>query len=196
MEIRKFQNKFLLIVLLLLSQLICAQVVTISKDAYQSTYDLSLLCPKQVQWNLYSTDLGKIQRERGWRFRNDIPSELAVGRHGDYSGTGYDRGHLCPSADRTSSLDLMKQTFSMSNICPQFPHVNQVTWYDTEVFCRKAAIQYDSVTIIVVPVFLQRDTAYIGKHRLAVPHAFFKATWLKENDSLLNCWFIWNSHEK
>lgn len=195
MRIKRLNFKILLIVLLLSSQLVCAQLITISKDAYQSTYDLTLLCPKQVEWNLYSSDMGDILREKGWRFRNDIPSKLAVGRHGDYNGTGYDRGHLCPSADRTASLTLMKQTFSMSNICPQFPRVNQVTWYATEMTCRKAALQYDSITIVVLPVFLQRDTTYIGKHRLAVPHAFFKAAWAKRNDSLLHSWFIWNRHE-
>ncbi len=46
----------------------------------------------------------------------------------DYSGSGYDRGHLCPSKDRSSSEEANRETFLMSNMQPQTPKLNQKTW--------------------------------------------------------------------
>ena len=37
----------------------------------------------------------------------------------NYSGTGYDRGHLAPAADMTYSVETMKYSFFMTNISPQ-----------------------------------------------------------------------------
>ena len=45
-----------------------------------------------------------------------------------YSGSGFDRGHNCPSADRTGSTADNTATFLMTNMMPQAPTNNQQTW--------------------------------------------------------------------
>ena len=61
----------------------------------------------------------------------DIPagqrSELS-----DFRGSGYDRGHLCASADRLFSKDANGQTFYLSNMSPQMARFNQSDWVDLE----------------------------------------------------------------
>lgn len=168
------------------------QTIVVDNAAFRSTYDLGLLCPRQVEWTLHARDIGDGTREPSWRFVNDIPSPFAIARHSDYSHSGYDRGHLCPAGDRSIYSIWMHTTFTMSNIAPQAPTLNRGAWKCSESDCRRAAILHDSISILVLPVFLNRDTTFIGRHRLAVPHAFIKAAWLPGNDSLVHLSMFWN----
>lgn len=169
-----------------------AQVITMQKGVYSCTYDLDLLCPRQVWWTLHASDIGNAKRNPSWRFVDDIDHPKGVANHEDYTKSGYHRGHLCPAKDRSFQIDAMRRTFTTSNIAPQTPSLNTGSWLRSEEWCRYAAGLYDSVCVLTVPIWLDRDTIRIGAHRLAVPHAFFKAVWLPKNDSVLNTWFIFN----
>lgn len=169
-----------------------AQVVTIKKPHFYSVYNLQTQCPQQVGWTVTPSDLGEAKREPSWVFTQDVPHPLATGNHHDYSHSGYDRGHMCPALDRSADLRMIRSTFVLSNIAPQVPALNRGAWKKTESFCRSAALLYDSVQVIALPIFLNRDTMFLGSHRLAVPHAFIKAAWLPKNDSIIGLWFFWN----
>jgi len=54
----------------------------------------------------------------------------------DYTNTGYDRGHMCPSADRTDNTTDNNLVFLMTNIIPQDPNENQGIWGNFEDYCR------------------------------------------------------------
>lgn len=169
-----------------------AQYIEVRKAKFRSVYDLYTLCPHQVTYTLTAADIGRSQREPSWPFVNDITDDRATARTSDYVHSGYDRGHLCPAADRSRSISAMRSTFVMSNIAPQAPTVNRGTWKQTETYLRRLASQYDSIYILVMPIFLPRDTLHIGRHRLAVPHAFLKAAWVPPRDSVIATWFIFN----
>ena len=169
-----------------------SQKVTIKNGQFYSVYDLNIQCPLQVGYTVTPSDLGMAHREPSWKFIQDVSNPLATGTHLDFVGSGFDRGHLCPAADRSASLQGMKATFVMSNIAPQVPRLNRGAWKMTENFCRSAALLYDSVGVLALPVFLDRDTTFIGSHRLAVPHAFIKVAWLPKNDSIIGLWWFWN----
>lgn len=186
---KKVVSIFLLIVLGLS---IHAQKVVINHGHFYSVYDLQTQCPQQVGWTVTPSDFGLARREPSWTFIQDVPHPLANGTHYDYSRSGYDRGHMCPALDRSADLRAMRSTFVLSNIAPQVPALNRGAWKKTENFCRYAALLYDSVQVVALPIFLNRDTTFIGSHRLAVPHAFIKAAWLPKNDSIIGLWFYWN----
>jgi endonuclease G len=57
----------------------------------------------------------------------------------DYSGSGYDRGHMVPSADRFANPRLNEETFMMSNIVPQTGALNQFPWNEFEMYVRSQA---------------------------------------------------------
>lgn len=168
------------------------QTVTLRRSQYTSWYDTQLLCPKQVTWMLRRSDLGDISRQPSWRFASDIDATGCVATHDDYRHSGYDRGHLCPAADRSSTIGAMRQTFSTANIAPQAPALNRGVWLSTEKWCRDAAVLFDSICVLAVPLWLDRDTVRIGVHGIAVPHAFFKVAYIPATDSVLNCWFYFN----
>lgn len=182
----------ILLLMMIVPVTMFTQQIALDKSGYRSIYDVGLLCPSQVTWTIHAADLGDIKREPAWRFANDLKAYGIKVKHSDYNHTGYHRGHLCAAADRSSSMDLMRSTFAMSNVAPQVPAINCGNWKQTENYCRYAASLYDSVCVLACPVFLDRDTSRIGSARLAVPHAFFKAVWVAASDSVLNAWFIFN----
>lgn len=190
------RNRVLCMVLvfmfLLCSGIAKAQKVCFSGGEYFCAYDTALQCPALVQWTLHAADIGKAKRSASWRF-SPVRSVAGIhATHKDYTKSGYQRGHLCPAKDRSASMERMRLTFSVSNIAPQVASLNVGQWLKSENECRQLAGIYDSVGIVVVPLFLPSDTLFIGEHNLAVPHAFFKAVWSAKDSTILNAWFVWN----
>jgi len=66
-----------------------------------------------------------------------------------YSGSGFDKGHNCPSADRTYTLDDNSATFLMTNMIPQAPNNNQRTWGNLEEYGRALAQQGKELYLIM-----------------------------------------------
>lgn len=169
-----------------------AQTITLRTPQYLSVYDMQTLCPQQVTWILHRSDIGINKREPSWRFTNCLLDTLAVATHADFTKSGYDRGHMCPAADRSASLRAMRSTFELVNVAPQVPRLNRGAWKRTESFCRSAALLYDSIHVLAMPVYLDRDTTHIGTNQIAVPHAFIKAAWIAGTDSVIGVWFFFN----
>ena len=96
-----------------------------------------------VSWRTTREDLGpSIPRPD---FRPDLRLPRWYNRIGyyDYSGSGYDRGHLVPSADRFANPRLNEETFIMSNIVPQAGALNQYPWNKFEMYLRSQARRMD-----------------------------------------------------
>lgn len=75
--------------------------------------------------------------------------------------SGYDRGHNCPSADRTDSDNYA--TFLMSNIVPQTADNNQGPWAALENYCRSLVSAGSQLYIISVPNGNSGKTISSGK---------------------------------
>lgn len=89
-----------------------------------------------VAWHLQSEDLGSAPRQDDFRPDNDLPSAYYKVQPASYTSTGFDRGHLCPSADRTSTVVANSSTFLMTNMMPQAPNLNQGPWDELESHIR------------------------------------------------------------
>ncbi|XP_066500318.1 endonuclease G, mitochondrial [Hoplias malabaricus] len=101
----------------------------------------------------------------------------------DYRSSGFDRGHLAAAANHKWSQKAMEDTFYLSNVAPQNPHLNQNAWNNLEKFCRSLAKQYHNVFVVSGPLYLPRQEPdgkmyvkyqVIGKNNVAVPTHFFK----------------------
>ena len=68
----------------------------------------------------------------------------------------------------------MKESFYMSNICPQNRKLNRDDWGDLEESCRKWAEKYGTVYIACGPIYDTKSPKRIGEHKVAVPDRFFK----------------------
>lgn len=161
---------------------------------YSVEFDTTLKIPRRVTWSLYSDDIGSVKRISSMKFYSDddIPGGTAI--PSDYANTGYDRGHMCPAADRSCSRRTMMATFSMANITPQVPALNRGAWKRIEDACRRYARGGHPITIIADAIFWQADTLRIGRSRVAVPHAFVKTVRLKANDSIIFTGYFQNDN--
>lgn len=169
-----------------------AQTVLVENTAFRCKYDQRLQIPTETRWTVHKSDIGKSKREPSWRFVSDLPQPLGIATHGSYKGSGFHRGHMCPAADRSCSTQYMRQTFVMSNICPQYPSVNVGLWKKTEECERKLALRHGAVNVLTIPMFFDKDTIWIGGGKVAVPHAYLKLIYNINPDTLYNIFFVWN----
>lgn len=110
----------------------------------------------------------------------------------DYRRSGYDRGHLLPSADRNDSEIENINTFLYSNIAPQLPALNRGTINSLEQKIREWAIKYDSLHIVTGSILTDnknRPIQKIGKG-VSVPQYFYKVIAVKSGNSYKTIGFI------
>lgn len=158
---------------------------TLFSGSYSVIYRPDLRIPTRVWWTLDVSDIGSNQREPSWRFSEDTRVGIPRATHNDYTNSGYDRGHMVPAADRSSSVSSMKQTFLMTNVCPQVPRLNRGAWKSLENACRRVVLNGTPIRIVTDAVFWKADTQRIGKNGVAVPHGFVKTVYSSSGDSIL-----------
>jgi endonuclease G len=98
------------------------------KSGYVLSYNGSRKVPNWVSWELNTSYLGSAARQDDFRVDDTFPSSEPQASLADYSGSGYDRGHMCPSADRTLTVAANQQTFFLTNMVPQAANNNQGPW--------------------------------------------------------------------
>lgn len=103
---------------------------------YIESYNSVRGTPNWVSWHLNSSDIGSASRQDDYRANTALPSGWYQVGSSSYSGSGFDRGHNCPSGDRTSSTTANSSTFLMTNMIPQAPNNNQQTWEGFESYIR------------------------------------------------------------
>lgn len=119
------------------------------KVQYALSYNRSRATPNWVSWYLRPNWLGSAARQDDFRADVTLPSGWYQVGATSYSGSGFDRGHNCPSADRTSSVADNSATFLMTNMIPQAPNNNQQTWANLENYGRTLVNQGYEVYIIM-----------------------------------------------
>jgi endonuclease G len=108
----------------------------LTKSQYTMSYNRDQGKPNWVSWHLSSAWLGSTARQDNFAADATLPTGWYQVKATDYSGSGFDRGHNCPSADRTGSVADNSATFLMSNMMPQAPQNNQQTWAGLENYAR------------------------------------------------------------
>ncbi len=108
----------------------------INQQYYAESYSKDRCGPNWVCWHLGSTDLGSANRLNNFRADTKLPMGWYEAQDYSYKNSGFDKGHNCPSGDRTNSAEANGATFLMDNIVPQAPLNNQRTWEHLESFCR------------------------------------------------------------
>ncbi|TAE73235.1 MAG: DNA/RNA non-specific endonuclease [Bacteroidetes bacterium] len=108
----------------------------IIRNEYATSYNNSKGHANWTAWNLTSSWLGSVSRGDDFRADPDLPDQFVRVGSGDYSGSGFDRGHLCPSSDRTNTDQANSMTFLMTNMIPQAPANNQGPWNTLESYTR------------------------------------------------------------
>ncbi len=92
----------------------------------------------------------------------------------DYAGSGFDRGHLAPAGDFTGNEQMIRETFVMSNISPQYPLFNRETWRLLEEKVRFWGEKKGDLYIVTGPVFKGNMPKIGKKNKISVPPAYYK----------------------
>jgi len=141
----------------------------IQRPEYALSYNDDFRFPNWVGWHLSRQDIGDIERGQ---FKPDqtLPDGFTIVTPADYNRSGYDRGHNCPSKDRTRTRKDNDSVFLMTNMTPQAHGLNAGPWEKLESYARDLAIQEkDDLFIYCGHGFTAPKHRSIGKAQVAVP---------------------------
>jgi endonuclease G len=128
---------------------------------YTESYSSSRGTPNWVSWHIDASRIGSTGRLDNFASFLDLPSNFYQVQSNSYSGSGFDRGHNCPSGDRTSSTEANSSTFLMPNMIPQAPNNNQKAWASLESYLR-AEVQKGFEVYIIMGSYGKGGTGSIG----------------------------------
>ncbi len=147
-----------------------ADQILLVKPQYVVSYNSQRKVPNWVSWQLNSGWLGTVSRSSTFYADSQLPSGTPQAFNSDYDGTGYARGHMCPSADRSDTSANNQATFLLTNVVPQAPTLNNGPWKGLENEERQIAASGKTAFVIAGPIF---GTTTIGAS-VSVPVATWK----------------------
>jgi len=132
----------------------------ISRTQYTASYNASRGTPNWVSYELDSRQM-VVGQDRCNCFTADplLPSDKQI-LTSDYTSSGFDRGHMARSADRTAANVDNARTFYLTNIVPQMADLNQGVWAQFENALA------DSATKGGRAVYIITGPLYSGSHAL------------------------------
>ncbi len=131
-------------------------------------------CPNWASWDLTASDIGSSGRGDNYTSDSSLPAGfrfISTGTYGTVNGISYDRGHMCPSADRTDTAADNDMVFIMSNLIVQDAKNNEGLWGTFEGFCRTLASS-EELLITCGPYNFGTTTA--GSSQVFIPSNIFK----------------------
>jgi endonuclease G, mitochondrial len=143
----------------------------IERPQYALSYNRDRGIPNWVSWQLTQQDLGEAKRSNVFVADTTLPEGWYRVTTDDYTGSGYDRGHVTPSADRTATQTDNEATFILTNILPQAPDNNRNTWENLESLSRDL-VQKGHVLYIIAGG--DGDNGTIAEGKIAVPRYTWK----------------------
>ena len=168
---------------------------------YGINFSLEWNCRKKAnRWTCYEMYDGNTctSGRRTNTFREDkaIPKEYRT-TLSQYAGSGFSRGHLCPSADRLCSREQNDQTFLLSNMQPQYQKHNGGLWSKLEAQVRKwnnAAFR-DTLYVVKAATIDHKSQTYgYTKKGLLIPKFFYMAVLCKKGNTY-KAIGIWTEHK-
>ncbi|XP_017292080.2 endonuclease G, mitochondrial [Kryptolebias marmoratus] len=163
-----------------------------TRESYVTSYDPRTRTASWVIEKLNPTSLTGPSDRKYCEFKEDDSVHIFHrATNADYKGSGFDRGHLAAAANHKWSQKAMEDTFYLSNVAPQNPHLNQNTWNNLEKLCRSLTKRYLNVYVCTGPLYLPRQEGdgklyvryqVLGQNHVAVPTHFFKVLILEQAD--------------
>jgi endonuclease G, mitochondrial len=144
------------------------------KTQYALSYNKDKNVPNWVSYSLAPGHFGDVPRFKGKFLQDDsLPEGFYRVKHDDYVGSGYDRGHMVRSEERTRTPEDNKATFLLTNILPQRHDLNAGPWLRLEEHCEDLARKQGRQLYVVAGGVYPKKPETIGKG-VAVPESCFK----------------------
>ena len=136
--------------------------ILISRKQFALSYNATRGGPNWVAWVLNGTHLGSEDRCDCFTVEPQLPGAQRI-HHRDYTGSGFSRGHMTMSAQRTTTFSENATTFYMSNMLPQMQANNGGPWLAFENYITDLAkTQGKEVYNIAGGIYLPDDSIFAG----------------------------------
>lgn len=168
------------------------RIIHVRHQTYEILYNQDLLTPECVYYTLRASDFSGSVTKKPKHFKMDYLLPPPHRKNKDFTFSGYQRGHLCPSGDRDSRKDWFKDTFFTSNIVPMTAEVNGGTWRDIENVCRQMALKGHTLKVVAIALCdstLESNTFQGG---IYIPTHFAKIVKCTTCDTISQAWIIPN----
>lgn len=167
-------------------------LIFLQKNGYVVFYNIDRQIPALVAWNLTEKNLGRFHRPANVSFRQDAECPKPRAKAQSFVNTGYQRGHLCPSADRSADNVQMRATFVMSNVAPMTAVLNTVQWAQAEDYSR-CLVRYGHECHMMAGAFISDSVQLLSmSSMIQIPDSFFRACIVHDAPQLSVYWLMAN----
>ena len=149
----------------------------IERSQYTLSYSQSRNVLNWASWRVDNRWLGQTDRQDNFRPDGGLPKGFYQATPGEYRRSGYDRGHMVPSGDRTDTAQDNSITFLMTNIFPQAGKNNRGPWRELEEYARDRIYQEGKALYIIGGLY--GDKGKVGK--VTVPGRVWKVIIVLDN---------------
>ena len=147
----------------------------IEYSGFTTSYNHETLIPNWVAYELTAEELEPVYTSQSSTFSMDFDVKGRQASREDYSRSGWDKGHMAPKADMRWSEKSYWESHYFTNICPQDHELNAGDWNTLEKRVRGWARKFGRVYVVCGPIVGDGSNGTIGKNKVQVPDAFFKA---------------------
>lgn len=171
------------------------------------SYDRRLRAPAWVLEHMTPEKLSKnlASRDKSSFHEDATLHPYFTAKLSDFKHSGYDRGHMAAAGNHKISQDDLDQTFTLSNISPQAPQLNQGIWERLESYVRFVTKRSKNLWVVSGPLYLPHNgkdgyqyVTYrvIGDTQVSVPTHYFKVFLAEKSDGrfVLEA-FLFPNHE-
>ena len=162
----------------------------ITYSGFTSSYNHETLIPNWVAYELTAEELEPVYTSQSSTFSMDFDVKGRQASREDYSHSGWDKGHMAPKADMRWSEKSYWESHYFTNICPQDHELNAGDWNTLEKRVRGWARKFGRVYVVCGPIVGDGSNGTIGKNKVQVPDAFFKAILVPNDGSYTAIAFI------
>lgn len=159
---------------------------------YIVSYNADWKIPNWVAYELTDTEVAG-EEPRAKKFVPDpMVPKYESATTDDYKNSGWDRGHMAPAADMKWHPQAMKESFYLSNVCPQNHNLNGGVWKDLEEQIRDLAVLKGRIYVVCGPI-VSVDYQTIGPNKVAIPSAFFKVLLQEDDGKIYTIGFVYEN---
>lgn len=167
--------------------------------AIKISYNMKHRLPNWVYYSINRSNLMNSCAKRQDKFRGDsvlvaaqVPKELIM-TDSSYKNSGFDRGHMAPSADFTWDQDINSETFFMTNMSPQTAELNQKTWNNLEMHVRDWACGLGEIKNYIGPIIDQNMKRL--NSCISVPFRFFRVLQAVKDKKPIGIAFVYHQND-
>ncbi len=149
----------------------CKTDKVLDRQGYSLGYSYEHKAALWVSYIISDDSVGiDIERHSSFYPDPDIPEEYRV-QPEDHVNTGYDKGHLAPSAAIDFSKQANRETFALSNVMLQDATLNRRAWGKLEDLERDWTKTKGKLYVVTGPIYTSRPKKING---MSVPSRFYK----------------------